>query len=224
VRDPALTIALLEFELHIKPTNYKFGVVLAPSGRTKVDEMLQVENATPAFNAFLNILGERIALRGWSGYRGDLDISSNCRTGERSVYAELDECQIMYHVSTMLPSDPHDAQQTARRMYLLSDIVVVVFLEGGHFSPHEFAAMSKQIHVILVVEPVVTGRDDELPAVGVRATRRARVWPADSAQLFLSARRLLSRFSAHENGQCGACGRCRRRSLRAMCSARDAAS
>jgi ankyrin repeat protein len=157
VRDPALTIALLEFELHIKPTNYKFGVVLAPSGRTKVDEMLQVENATPAFNAFLNILGERIALRGWSGYRGDLDISSNCRTGERSVYAELDECQIMYHVSTMLPSDPHDAQQTARRMYLLSDIVVVVFLEGGHFSPHEFAAMSKQIHVILVVEPVVTG-------------------------------------------------------------------
>jgi ankyrin repeat protein len=45
------------------------------------------------------------------------------------------------------------------------------------------------------------GRDDELPAVGVRAARRARVWPADSAQLLLPARRLLSRLSAHENGQ-----------------------
>jgi hypothetical protein len=40
---------------------------------------------------------------------------------------------------------------------VLNDIVIVVFLEGGFFSPHELAGLSKQVQVVLVVEPVRTG-------------------------------------------------------------------
>ena len=98
-------------------------------------------DASPAFYEFLDLLGTRIQLQGWTGYRGGLDVQSRravCRgeagrrdveidecavpwrrlvwdadgtTGRESVFAKWRGLDIMLHVSTLLPFDPVNPQQ-----------------------------------------------------------------------------------------------------------------
>ncbi len=59
---------------------------------------------------FLELLGRRVRLKGWTRYRGGLDVGKD-QTGLWSVYTEFEEHEIMFHVSTLLPYDEDDRQQ-----------------------------------------------------------------------------------------------------------------
>lgn len=37
-----------------------------------------LEEASEAFDRFFSMLGERVQLKGWDGYRGGLDVKSGC--------------------------------------------------------------------------------------------------------------------------------------------------
>ena len=52
----------------------------------------------------------RVRLKGWRGYGGGLDVS-NDMTGTHSYFKSFEEHQVMFHVSTLLPFFPEDAQQ-----------------------------------------------------------------------------------------------------------------
>ena len=86
------------------------------------------------FVEFLGVLGQTITLKGWSKYRGGLDVRSiylpihfccsfslicssrlilDNTTGETSVYTEFHNIEIMFHVSTMLPHQVDDTQKVA---------------------------------------------------------------------------------------------------------------
>ena len=51
---------------------------------------------------FLQIIGTKITLEGFTGFRAGLDVKGNS-TGVHSVYTSHRSYQIMFHVSTMLP-------------------------------------------------------------------------------------------------------------------------
>lgn len=55
-------------------------------------------------------VGGRVPLRGFKGFLGGLD-SERDLTGELSVYTNFQDLEIMFHVSTLLPFSPNDAQQ-----------------------------------------------------------------------------------------------------------------
>jgi hypothetical protein len=87
-------------------------------------------DASPEFEKFLALMGEKITLKGFKGYTGGLDTKGACfalsvcaprvltrrrhaadTTGVESVYTEFRNQRIMYHVSTLLPFYPRDEQQ-----------------------------------------------------------------------------------------------------------------
>jgi hypothetical protein len=76
------------------------------------------ETSTEDFDQFLEALGDRVTLCGFQGFLGGLDNKNN-RTGTHSFYTTEQDCEVMFHVSTMLPFAAKDSQQVARKRYVI---------------------------------------------------------------------------------------------------------
>jgi len=52
----------------------KFGILLCRKGQVVEEDMFANNETTPDFEAFLNSIGEKIALKGYTGFAGGLDL------------------------------------------------------------------------------------------------------------------------------------------------------
>ncbi|KAL3170449.1 hypothetical protein MRX96_014680 [Rhipicephalus microplus] len=86
--------------------------------------MYNNETAGPAFEEFLEMLGHKVRLKGFQNYRAGLDNKTDT-TGLYSVYSTYEDCEIMFHVSTMLPYTPSNKQQLLRKRHIGNDIVTL---------------------------------------------------------------------------------------------------
>ncbi|GLD60188.1 signal-induced proliferation-associated 1-like protein 2 isoform X1, partial [Lates japonicus] len=59
---------------------------------------------------FLDLLGQRVRLKGFTKYRAQLDNKTDS-TGTHSLYTTYKDYELMFHVSTMLPYTPNNRQQ-----------------------------------------------------------------------------------------------------------------
>jgi len=152
----------IEHSLH--SSNYKFGVLFAKEGQSQ-NEMFGNREPSRAFEKFLELLGDRVDLQGFAGFRGGLDVKHG-HTGSQSVYTKHTmcggsrklECDIMFHVSTMLPYSETDAQQLERKRHLGNDIVVIVFLEGEGVVPYDPNVLKSEFnHAFVIVQPLGRG-------------------------------------------------------------------
>ncbi|XP_052743347.1 rap1 GTPase-activating protein 1 isoform X1 [Bicyclus anynana] len=142
------------FDEHVLVNTFKFGVLYQKYGQTTEEELFGNNETSPAFNEFLEILGQRIILRDHKGYRGGLDIM-NGHTGTEAVYERFYEREIMFHVAPLLPHTAGDAQQLQRKRHVGNDIVAIVFQEKATpFTPDMIA--SHFLHAFIVVTPVET--------------------------------------------------------------------
>ena len=121
---------LLAYESAYIVRQYKFGLLYRRPGVQSENALFAVHGAeSRAYRDFLALLGERVALRGFAGYRGGLDVREDA-TGTHSVYTRFKDFEIMFHVCTMLPFDPRpDAQQVERKRHIGNDVVTLVFDE-----------------------------------------------------------------------------------------------
>lgn len=121
-----------------------------------------IAGGSPAYEEFLDFIGDRITLRGWDKYRGGLDVK-NDDTGKESVYTTHKIYEVMFHVCTMLPVLGIDTQKVERKRHIGNDVVVLVFKEQSSkddkFNPLIFT--SHFIHCIFVVTPEVVESDKE---------------------------------------------------------------
>ncbi|XP_055632321.1 rap1 GTPase-activating protein 1 isoform X3 [Toxorhynchites rutilus septentrionalis] len=167
---PKASTLIASYDEHVLVSNFKFGVLYQRYGQTTEEELFCNSDTTPAFDEFLDLLGQRIRLRDHKGYRGGLDIQ-NGHTGDTAVYEVFKEREIMFHVSTLLPYTEADPQQLQRKRHIGNDIVAIVFQEENTpFSPAMIA--SHFLHAFIVVQPLepntpncrykisVTARDD----------------------------------------------------------------
>ena len=74
-------------------------------------------DGSPEFNDFLAGIGQRIKLKGFTGFKGGLDTVEDM-TGSESVYCKYGGNEIMMHVSTLLPYDDDDEQQVKRKRHI----------------------------------------------------------------------------------------------------------
>uniref|UniRef100_A0A8C0GWE3 GTPase-activating Rap/Ran-GAP domain-like protein 3 n=1 Tax=Chelonoidis abingdonii TaxID=106734 RepID=A0A8C0GWE3_CHEAB len=125
---------ILHPEIQKGCVNFKFGVLYAKDGQLTDDEMFSNETGSDSFQRLLNLLGDTITLKGWTGYRGGLD-TKNDTTGIYSIYTVYQGHEIMFHVSTMLPYSKENKQQVERKRHIGNDIVTIVFQEGEESSP-----------------------------------------------------------------------------------------
>lgn len=117
---------ILQYDEHILSDTYKFGVVYQKFGQITEEELFGNANSTESFDQFLEILGDRVQLKDFEGYRGGLD-TQHGQTGEESVHTNFRQKEIMFHVSTLLPFTVGDTQQLQRKRHIGNDIICVVF-------------------------------------------------------------------------------------------------
>jgi hypothetical protein len=138
------------FDQHMINKNLKFGVIYMKKGQTTEEELFSNQEHSESFDRFLNILGKRIKLKDFDGFRGGLD-TSNGQTGEYSVYESYKNREIMFHVSTLLPFSKSDQQQLERKRHIGNDIVAIVYQEDNTpFAPDMIA--SNFLHAFIVVQ------------------------------------------------------------------------
>ncbi|CAB3234010.1 unnamed protein product [Arctia plantaginis] len=158
------------YDEHVLVNCFKFGVLYQTYGQTTEEQLFGNNETSPAFEEFLDMLGQRIKLKDHKGYRGGLDII-NGHTGTEAVYEKFHDREIMFHVAPLLPHTVGDAQQLQRKRHVGNDIVAIVFQEKATpFTPNMIA--SHFLHTFIVVthlenvggetryKVAVTARDD----------------------------------------------------------------
>ncbi|XP_048517129.1 signal-induced proliferation-associated 1-like protein 1 isoform X1 [Dendroctonus ponderosae] len=141
---------LLKLDEQGLTNNYKVGIMYCKAGQSSEEEMYNNEDAGPAFTEFLETIGKKVKLQGFDKYKAGLDTKADS-TGFYSVYAQYQDCEIMFHVSTMLPFTSSNRQQLLRKRHIGNDIVTIVFQEPGAqpFTPKGIRSQFQ--HVFIVV-------------------------------------------------------------------------
>ncbi|XP_044226430.1 signal-induced proliferation-associated protein 1 isoform X3 [Thunnus albacares] len=162
----------------------KVGVMYCRAGQSSEEDMYNNESSGPAFEEFLDLLGERVRLKGWEKYRAQLDNKTDS-TGTHSLYTRYQDYEIMFHVSTMLPYTANNTQQLLRKRHIGNDIVTIVFQEPGAlpFTPKSIRSHFQHVFIIVQVhEPctdntyyrVAVTRSKDIPLFGPLFPKGAR--------------------------------------------------
>ena len=161
-------------EKKLKPRNYKFGVLNLRGKQSKENEIYANlhSNSSKHYLEFLEIIGEKVRLKGFDKYKGGLNITDDT-TGEFSIYTQVHidksdgellkqpvedisiTLQVMFHVATLLPfEEGEDSQQLQRKRHVGNDIVVLVFIEPNA-GPLDPTILTSQFnHVFIAVQPL----------------------------------------------------------------------
>jgi hypothetical protein len=144
---------LIELDEQYIIKNHKVGILLCKAGQSSEEDMYNNKETTPAFDEFLQLIGKKVRLKGFTGYRGGLD-NANDTTGTHSLHAKFRDKEIMFHVSTLLPYSSNDRQQLTRKRHIGNDLVTIVFQEPGSlpFSPK--SVRSQYQHIFIVVRVI----------------------------------------------------------------------
>jgi len=147
----ALIKEIIEIEEKHVIKTAKIGILLVREGQQVQEEMFANNENTPALNEFLNLLGSKVNLKGFSQYRGGLD-NSRDSTGTASYFTTFNHLEIMFHVSTLLPHCINDKQHLEKKRHIGNDVTVIVFNESKQ--PFSHSMISSQFNqVYAVVHP-----------------------------------------------------------------------
>nr|XP_012593683.1 signal-induced proliferation-associated 1-like protein 2 isoform X3 [Microcebus murinus] len=149
---PKVSEQLLKLDEQGLSFQHKIGILYCKAGQSTEEEMYNNETAGPAFEEFLDLLGQRVRLKGFSKYRAQLDNKTDS-TGTHSLYTTYKDYELMFHVSTLLPYMPNNRQQLLRKRHIGNDIVTIVFQEPGAlpFTPKSIRSHFQHVFVIVKV-------------------------------------------------------------------------
>ncbi|XP_076630473.1 rap GTPase activating protein radish isoform X3 [Colletes latitarsis] len=141
---------LLKLDQVFIKSELKVGVMYVQEGQYTEEEILDNNENSPLFEEFLQILGDKVRLKGFDKYKGGLDTIHDL-TGFYSVYTNWRSIEIMFHVSTLLPYEKHDPQKLQRKRHIGNDIVCVVFLEADNTAFSPACIKSHFLHTFILV-------------------------------------------------------------------------
>lgn len=172
---PQCETQLLKLDEQGLTNKYKIGVLYCRAGQSTEEEMYNNEEPGPAFNEFLATIGKKVRLKGFENYKAGLDNKTDS-TGTHSVYATYQDCEVMFHVSTMLPFTPNNRQQLLRKRHIGNDIVTIVFQEPGAlpFTPKNIRSQFQ--HVFVIVRAVNPCSENTYYRVGVSRSKEVPVF------------------------------------------------
>ncbi|XP_063222644.1 signal-induced proliferation-associated 1-like protein 2 [Bacillus rossius redtenbacheri] len=200
---------LLKLDEQGLTTHYKVGVMYCSAGQSTEEEMYNNEDAGPAFHEFLEMLGQRVRLKGFHSYKAGLDNKTDS-TGLYSVYAQYHHCEVMFHVSTLLPFTPNNRQQLLRKRHIGNDIVTIVFQEPGAlpFTPKNIRSQFQHVFIVVrVINPctdntqysVAVSRSKEVPVFGPPIHESATFSKSKAFAEFLLAKIINAENAAHRS-------------------------
>uniref|UniRef100_A0A1A8IJL2 Signal-induced proliferation-associated 1 like 2 n=1 Tax=Nothobranchius kuhntae TaxID=321403 RepID=A0A1A8IJL2_NOTKU len=176
INSPKVPEQLLKLDEQGLSFQHKVGVLYCKAGQTTEEEMYNNESAGPALEEFLDLLGHRVRLKGFTKFRAQLDNKTDS-TGTHSLYTTYKDYELMFHVSTMLPYTPNNRQQLLRKRHIGNDIVTIVFQEPGAlpFTPKNIRSHFQHVFVVVKVHnpctdnvcySVAVSRSKDVPPFG----------------------------------------------------------
>uniref|UniRef100_A0A8C9V9U2 Signal-induced proliferation-associated 1 like 2 n=1 Tax=Scleropages formosus TaxID=113540 RepID=A0A8C9V9U2_SCLFO len=176
VNSPKVPEQLLKLDEQGLSFQHKVGILYCKVGQSTEEEMYNNESAGPALEEFLDLLGQRVRLKGFTKYRAQLDNKTDS-TGTHSLYTTYKDYELMFHVSTLLPYTPNNRQQLLRKRHIGNDIVTIVFQEPGAlpFTPKNIRSHFQHVFVIVKVHnpctenvcySVAVSRSKDVPPFG----------------------------------------------------------
>jgi hypothetical protein len=135
---------------------HKIGVVYASQGQTTEAEILSNTFGSEYYSRFLHGLGEFVQLANNKDiYTGGLDNSSDCFDGEFGLLFVPDPrlSQMIFHVTTMMPTSELDKLCTAKKRHIGNDFVNIIWNETGLEYHHD--TIPGQFNLIqIIIEPL----------------------------------------------------------------------
>uniref|UniRef100_A0AAR2KCH7 Signal induced proliferation associated 1 like 2 n=1 Tax=Pygocentrus nattereri TaxID=42514 RepID=A0AAR2KCH7_PYGNA len=176
INSPKVSEQLLKLDQQGLGYQHKVGILYCRAGQSTEEEMYNNESGSPALEEFLDLLGQRVRLKGFNKYRAQLDDKTDS-TGTHSLYTVYKDYELMFHVSTMLPYTPNNRQQLLRKRHIGNDIVTLIFQEPGAlpFSPKNICSHFQHVFIIVKVHnpctehvcySVAVTRSKDVPAFG----------------------------------------------------------
>ncbi|XP_066553473.1 signal-induced proliferation-associated 1-like protein 2 isoform X2 [Amia ocellicauda] len=176
LNSPKVPEQLLKLDEQGLSFQHKVGILYCKAGQSTEEEMYNNESAGPVFEEFLDLLGQRVRLKGFTKYRAQLDNKTDS-TGTHSLYTTYKDYELMFHVSTLLPYTPNNRQQLLRKRHIGNDIVTIVFQEPGAlpFTPKNIRSHFQHVFVIVKVHnpctenvcySVAVSRSKDVPPFG----------------------------------------------------------
>uniref|UniRef100_A0A8C6VTQ0 Signal induced proliferation associated 1 like 1 n=1 Tax=Nothobranchius furzeri TaxID=105023 RepID=A0A8C6VTQ0_NOTFU len=211
---PKVTEQLMKLDEQGLSFQVKVGVMYCRAGQSTEEEMYNNETAGPALEEFLQLLGEKVRLKGFTKYRAQLDTKTDS-TGTHSLYTSYKDYEIMFHVSTMLPYTPNNKQQLLRKRHIGNDIVTIVFQEpGAHpFTPRTIRSHFQHVFIIVRVHnpcsdstcySVAVTRSQDVPSFGPPIPNGVTFPKSSVFRDFLLAKVINAENAAHKSEKFGA--------------------
>lgn len=141
-----LTLTRLRLSYCHADHHFKVGVVNWTGD--KDDETTMSHAGTPAFNEFVNVLGETVALENWERFGGGLDVTTRCMDGPSSVFTEWKGNEVMFHVAPLMQCSAHQ-----KKVHIGNDTLVIVFVDSKKpFKVDYLHSKFNQVFIIVSVE------------------------------------------------------------------------
>ncbi|KAJ8288874.1 hypothetical protein COCON_G00015330, partial [Conger conger] len=206
---PKVTEQLMKLDEQGLSFQLKVGMMYCQASQSSEEEMYNNEAAGPALEEFLQLLGERVRLKGFAKYRAQLDTKTDS-TGTHSLYTNYKDYEIMFHVSTMLPYTPNNKQQLLRKRHIGNDIVTIVFQEPGAlpFTPKNIRSHFQHVFVIVRVHnpcsdntcySVAVARSRDVPSFGPPIPKGVTFPKSTVFRDFLLAKVINAENAAHKS-------------------------
>ncbi|XP_035170247.1 signal-induced proliferation-associated 1-like protein 3, partial [Oxyura jamaicensis] len=206
---PKVTEQLLKLDEQGLCRRHKVGILYCKAGQSSEEEMYNNEDAGPAFEEFLSLLGEKVCLKAFSKYAAQLDTKTDS-TGTHSLYTTYQDYEIMFHVSTMLPYTPNNRQQLLRKRHIGNDIVTIIFQEPGAlpFTPQNVRSHFQHVFIIVrahspctenVCYSVAATRSKDVPPFGPPIPNGVTFRKSDVFRDFLLAKVINAENAAHKS-------------------------
>ncbi|XP_020379834.2 signal-induced proliferation-associated 1-like protein 1 isoform X1 [Rhincodon typus] len=206
---PKVTEQLMKLDEQGLSFQHKVGVMYCKAGQSTEEEMYNNEVAGSAFEEFLQLLGDKVRLKGFDKYRAQLDTKTDS-TGTHSLYTTYKDYEIMFHVSTLLPYTPNNKQQLLRKRHIGNDIVTIVLQEPGAlpFTPKNIRSHFQHVFVIVRVHnpctenvcySVAVARSKDVPAFGPPIPKDVTFPKSSVFRDFLLAKVINAENAAHKS-------------------------
>lgn len=206
---PKVTEQLLKLDEQGLCRKHKVGVLYCKAGQSSEEEMYNNEEAGPAFEEFLSLIGEKVCLKGFTKYAAQLDVKTDS-TGTHSLYTTYQDYEIMFHVSTLLPYTPNNRQQLLRKRHIGNDIVTIIFQEPGAlpFTPKNIRSHFQHVFIIVrahnpctenVCYSMAVTRSKDAPPFGPPIPSGTTFRKSDVFRDFLLAKVINAENAAHKS-------------------------
>ncbi|KAF2710724.1 hypothetical protein K504DRAFT_375979 [Pleomassaria siparia CBS 279.74] len=145
--------AIASFDFNAPVDSHKVGVIYIGEGQTHEKEILMNSIGSAPYTSFLNDLGTLVRLKNAKFNTGGLDFR-NDMDGE-FTYCWRDRCiELIFHVPTMMPTDPDDDMTYPnKKRHIGNDYVNIIFNDSG--LPYNFDTIPSAfnyVHIVITPE------------------------------------------------------------------------